>query len=312
MKMKNLVYMSAAVLTAVGLAAVPALADTMTTPDGMLTYTVIKYTTEPETGQPVTVTLDGEEIVFPDVQPYINSKDRTLVPIRFVAEKLEAEVDWEPVTLTAVISKDGNTIEYSPLSSDALYNGYRMQFDSTGVLKGDRTLVPLRFISEMLRCKVEWDNDNQTVILSTPEEKTEFPEPRVSVHFRETPYDARLMWITLDNLLDYPDIDNYEFQLEFTDPVQFNTCSVDVGETAGVEYRISNNVIWQKLQPNSTILSWIQDGNYSDRESMRTFTPYDAMPISYTLRVKRLCCGQVREYTFTDTFKLPYQLRERR
>lgn len=133
---------------------IPAYADrVITQPDG-LTITIL----EPEDTteyQYVTVTLDGEKIEFPDVQPYVNEDDRTLVPIRFVAEALGADVTWDDYTLSAIIVKDDITIKYSPLSSGANYNGYEMDFDSKGVLKDDRTLVPLRFISEMLRCKVE-------------------------------------------------------------------------------------------------------------------------------------------------------------
>ena len=41
----------------------------------------------------VKVTLDGNEIYFPDVKPFIDERDRVLVPIRFVSETLGAMVD---------------------------------------------------------------------------------------------------------------------------------------------------------------------------------------------------------------------------
>ena len=41
----------------------------------------------------VKVTLDGNEIFFPDVQPFIDQRDTVLVPIRFVSEALCALVD---------------------------------------------------------------------------------------------------------------------------------------------------------------------------------------------------------------------------
>ena len=34
----------------------------------------------------VTVMLDANEVVFPDAQPFVDKRDRTLVPIRFVSE----------------------------------------------------------------------------------------------------------------------------------------------------------------------------------------------------------------------------------
>lgn len=310
MKLRNKI---ASVLLAGAIAAanaLPVYADrVITQPDG-LTITII----EPEDTtvyQFVTVTLDGQQIKFPDVQPYVNEDDRTLVPIRFVAEALGADVTWDDYSLSAIIVKDDITIKYSPLSSGANYNGYEMDFDSKGVLKDDRTLAPLRFISEMLRCKVEWDGENENVIITSPGEPVAFPEPRVTVHYREGSYDGRLMWITLDNFLDYRDCDNYEFQIEFTNPVQFNTADADIGEIAGMEYKTSSRVFWRQLQPNSTEIVWITDGSYATHEDMRTFEPYDGMPISYILRVKRLCSGEVREYNFTDTFRLPFPLFKR-
>ena len=38
----------------------------------------------------VTVTLDGTEVTFPDAQPFVDVRDRTLVPIRFVSEAMGA------------------------------------------------------------------------------------------------------------------------------------------------------------------------------------------------------------------------------
>ena len=49
----------------------------------------------------VKVTLDGNEIFFPDAKPFIDERDRVLVPIRFVSEALGALVDWENESRTA-------------------------------------------------------------------------------------------------------------------------------------------------------------------------------------------------------------------
>ena len=310
--MKSKKHIAVILLAAAILAAntVSVYADRVITyPDGL--RITIYEPEDPTVSQPVTVTLDGTAVVFPDVQPYINEDDRTLVPIRFIAEGLGADVTWDDYTKTATIVKDDITIRYCPLSIGANYNGYEMDFDSKGVLKDDRTLVPLRFISEMLRCRVDWDAENEAVHITSPGEAVPFPEPRPSVHYRETEYDGNLMWITLDNFLDYRDCDNYEFQVEFINPVQFNTADADIGEIAGTEYQTYSRSIWRKLQPNSTMITWITDGSYATHADMQTFEPYDGMPLEYILRVKRLCSGEIREYTFTDTFRLLFPLFKR-
>ena len=43
----------------------------------------------------ITVTVNGQTVEFPDQKPFLRD-DRTLVPIRFIAESLGYEVDWDP------------------------------------------------------------------------------------------------------------------------------------------------------------------------------------------------------------------------
>jgi hypothetical protein len=46
----------------------------------------------------------GDEMIMLDVAPYI-SNSRTLVPLRFVAESLGADVDWNPNTKVVTVTK---------------------------------------------------------------------------------------------------------------------------------------------------------------------------------------------------------------
>lgn len=46
----------------------------------------------------------GDELIMLDVAPYI-SNSRTLVPLRFVAESLGADVDWNPNTKVVTVTK---------------------------------------------------------------------------------------------------------------------------------------------------------------------------------------------------------------
>ena len=121
--------------------------------------------------------LDGTEVVFPDAQPFVDKRDRTLVPIRFVSEQMGASVDWEQDAKTAVIKKDKDTIRYTIGSLKAFLNNDTIVFDSFGIIRNDRTLVPLRFISEMLACDVDWDKDTKTVTITSPGDAVRFPEP---------------------------------------------------------------------------------------------------------------------------------------
>ena len=49
----------------------------------------------------ITVKVNGTKVNFPDVKPYTDRNDRTLVPIRFIADNLGAETSWNEEKQTA-------------------------------------------------------------------------------------------------------------------------------------------------------------------------------------------------------------------
>lgn len=114
----------------------------------------------------VTVVMDGMKLWFPDAQAFIDENQRTLVPVRFVAEALGARVGWEAETRSVPIQKDAQSIRLTIGSNIATVNGEEVTFDTQAVMKGGRTFVPLRFVSEILGVAVEWDGKTDTVFLS--------------------------------------------------------------------------------------------------------------------------------------------------
>ncbi len=117
----------------------------------------------------VNVKLDGKLIGFPDAQPYVNEDERTLVPVRFVSEAMGCKVEWEESRELVTITKAPYRILLRIGENSAIVNDgksdVKKEFDTQAVLKGDRTFVPLRFVSETLGAGVAWDEVNNTVIL---------------------------------------------------------------------------------------------------------------------------------------------------
>lgn len=117
----------------------------------------------------VKVKLDGKLIGFPDAQPYVNEDERTLVPVRFVSEAMGCKVEWEESRELVTITKAPYRILLKIGENSAIVNDgksdVKKEFDTKAVLKGDRTFVPLRFVSETLGAGVAWDEVNNTVIL---------------------------------------------------------------------------------------------------------------------------------------------------
>jgi len=111
----------------------------------------------------VAVTINGEKFAFPDAKPFIDERSRTLVPLRFISEALGAEVAWDGETKTVTITKGEDVISYTVGEMKADKNGEEITFDTYGMIKEDRTFVPVRYISELLGCSVDWDGATKTV-----------------------------------------------------------------------------------------------------------------------------------------------------
>ncbi|BCJ85830.1 copper amine oxidase N-terminal domain-containing protein [Effusibacillus dendaii] len=132
----------------------------------------------PEQASPdhISVVLDNNDVYFPDAKPYIDSDSgRTLVPIRFVAQQMKAQVNWDDGTQQATINLNGKQIVLTVNSQQATVNGQGVGLDAAPTLKDGRTYVPLRFISEVLIDKtklggknpIDWDPQYRVIRIHT-------------------------------------------------------------------------------------------------------------------------------------------------
>lgn len=116
----------------------------------------------------IKVLVNDNLVYFPDQQPYIEN-GRTMVPIRFVAEALGAQVDCSKDGIVS-IDKGDIHIRMKIGESKATVNGVVKTFDARSVLtKQYRTMVPLRFVSETLGAAVNWDANTYTVTITLKE-----------------------------------------------------------------------------------------------------------------------------------------------
>ncbi len=112
----------------------------------------------------ITVKVNGKLIEF-DVQPFINEDNRTLVPIRFIAQNLGAEVSWNQELKEVTITKQDTVIKLIIGEKKATVNDEVKEFDTKAVVIDGRTLVPVRFISQTLGSVVDWDGETRTVLV---------------------------------------------------------------------------------------------------------------------------------------------------
>ena len=99
------------------------------------------------------------------VVPYI-SNDRTMVPLRFIVENLGAEILWEEGWNGCIIKKDDTEIELTFNSAEFKVNGEKVIYDAPIEITRDRTMVPIRFVSEQLGCDIYWNELNKAVVIA--------------------------------------------------------------------------------------------------------------------------------------------------
>ncbi len=109
-------------------------------------------------------TVFGEE-ASNDVAPIIRN-DRTMLPARFVAEALGADVSWDADEKKVTITRDDLTIILYIDSDKAYINEEEVILDSPAFIENDRTYTPLRFIAEALGAKVDWVEESQQVVIT--------------------------------------------------------------------------------------------------------------------------------------------------
>src|SRR5438045_3481167 len=114
----------------------------------------------------IQVIVNGDRIEFKTIGPReING--RLLVPLRGVLEKLGAFVEWDVATHTVLANREGTKIEIPIGSRFATVNGERMHVDVAPITISGNTMVPLRFLSETLGARVDWDEQANTARISS-------------------------------------------------------------------------------------------------------------------------------------------------
>ena len=149
----------------------------------------------------ISVTIDNEIVKWEDATPFIQ-ENRTLVPLRAVAEAMGLQVDWDDVEkcVSFSVSSRPDQAWLDELEQDApqlflaqttvkMYVGqadYKvvnlwaaydtdgnitgvqeevlpMEMDAAVVLKGNRTYAPIRYVAEAFGYEVGWDTESRMV-----------------------------------------------------------------------------------------------------------------------------------------------------
>ena len=116
----------------------------------------------------ITVSVNGNEINFAaydNVLPYIEN-DRTLVPIRAIAENMGFEVLWDSETKTVTVNGNSTELVFIIDSNVATVGGVSYTLDVPARITNSRTFIPLRFVSENMGAQVVWNGADRSIAIT--------------------------------------------------------------------------------------------------------------------------------------------------
>ena len=137
-------------------------------------YTALKYVFMIDSNKYAQATNKDTKIYKMDVSPFIRNS-RTMLPLRYVANVLGADVKWDHGTRTATFTKDGmEAIINIDEGKTIKVGGKSVELSAKPEIVQDRIFVPLTDISKVFEVTngntddginqdIEWNKDNRTV-----------------------------------------------------------------------------------------------------------------------------------------------------
>jgi hypothetical protein len=110
--------------------------------------------------------VNGQSISL-QTAPVIKN-NATLVPLRFVAETFGITPAWDGVFQIIDLPLGTRTVRLQIGQRFAAVDGKRVALDTAPVILGGITMVPLRFIADILGADTQWEAATRTIIIVYP------------------------------------------------------------------------------------------------------------------------------------------------
>ncbi|MDT2304588.1 copper amine oxidase N-terminal domain-containing protein [Paenibacillus larvae] len=112
----------------------------------------------------VKLVLNGKEL-NPDVPARIVD-NYTVVPINTISKATGADISWDGDNWIVTVVKGGKTVKLTIGNKTAYVNGVPQTLPVAPFIENGRTLVPLRFVGEVLGLDITWDGINYIVYMT--------------------------------------------------------------------------------------------------------------------------------------------------
>ncbi|NLF80012.1 MAG: copper amine oxidase N-terminal domain-containing protein [Clostridia bacterium] len=107
--------------------------------------------------------IDAER---PAVTPQLKGSGYTMVPVRFVAEALGVDVQWQAESQQVLFSRGDDVVVLTVGSASAKINNRDYTMGYAPFIENQRTYVHIRFVAEAFNCQVGWTQNEKRVDIS--------------------------------------------------------------------------------------------------------------------------------------------------
>lgn len=124
----------------------------------------------------MSIMVNSKIVDFKDAKPYCDLNDRTMVPVRFIAEHLGAKVSWDDEAQSVIVENKQTKLTI-PLGSDTFTKKQGdeetiVQMDTVSVMRSNRVYMPLRFVAEAMDAFVDYSSHYNTAEMTVSKDLT--------------------------------------------------------------------------------------------------------------------------------------------
>lgn len=113
-------------------------------------------------GRPLKTPYDPVRAV-PEPGAYLaKTSGRVMMPVRFFTEAFSGRVIWDASKREAILYLQGKQVLLQADKAEAKVDGKVVKLDQKPVIFQDRLFLPVRFLLESFKGKVEWDHTNRS------------------------------------------------------------------------------------------------------------------------------------------------------
>jgi len=156
----------------------------------LLNLSVYAEDTTLDTSQVETsVTINGDYL-YSDTHHMLNG-DTVFVVGKYLIEAFGGRIQWNPDEQIMRVLLDGDIIDFTIGSKTVYINETAYELNKAPYIKDGRTMIPLKFVSDIFECDVEWIQETYTVKIT--KEGLQLPE---NLKVERSYTDEDLYWLS--------------------------------------------------------------------------------------------------------------------